>query len=57
MGLRTVAVYSDADRAALHVVDQADHSFKVAAKSGRKPADAEAEALDALATWMLRNVE
>jgi len=45
------------DRAALHVVDQADHSFKVAAKSGRKPADAEAEALDALATWMLRNVE
>ena len=30
----------------------ADHSFKVAAKSGRTPADAEAEALDALAKWI-----
>jgi len=27
-------------RATLHLVDQADHSFKVAAKSGRTPADA-----------------
>ena len=44
-------------RATLHLVDQADHSFKVAAKSGRTPAEAEAEALDALATWMLRHVE
>ncbi len=41
-------------RASLHLVDQADHSFKVAAKSGRTPADAEAEALDALSEWMLR---
>ena len=39
-------------RATLHLVDQADHSFKVAAKSGRTPADAEAEALDALAEWI-----
>lgn len=45
------------DRATLNLVDQADHSFKVAAKSGRTSADAEAEALDALATWMVRNVE
>ena len=45
------------NRATLHLVDQADHSFKVAAKSGRTPADAEAEALDALAGWMLRNIE
>jgi hypothetical protein len=30
----------------LHVVDGADHSFRVAEK--------EAEALDALAAWMLR---
>jgi len=41
-------------RATLHLVDQADHSFKVAAKSGRTPADAEAEALDALAEWIIK---
>ena len=43
-------------RATLHLVDQADHSFKVAAKSGRTSADTQSEALDALATWMLANV-
>src|SRR5688500_13964020 len=42
------------DRAALHIVEHADHSFKVAAKSGRTSADVEGEALDALAGWMLR---
>ena len=41
------------DRATIHLVEHADHSFKVAAKSGRTPADAEAEALDALAKWCL----
>ena len=41
------------DLATLHLVDQADHSFKVAAKSGRTNAEAEAEALDSLAKWML----
>jgi predicted alpha/beta-hydrolase family hydrolase len=41
------------ERATLHLVAHADHSFKVAAKSGRTSADAEAEALDALARWML----
>jgi hypothetical protein len=41
------------DRATLHLVSHADHSFKVAAKSGRTSADAEAEALDTLADWML----
>ena len=40
------------ERATLHVVEQADHSFKVAKASGRTEADAEAEALDALASWM-----
>ena len=40
-------------RASLHLVDQADHSFKVAAKSGRTNAEAEAEALDALANWAI----
>jgi uncharacterized protein len=42
-------------RALLHLVDHADHSFKIAAKSGRTSADTEREALDALATWMLAN--
>jgi predicted alpha/beta-hydrolase family hydrolase len=41
--------------ATLHLVDQADHSFKVAAKSGRSAADAEAEALDALAEWIAQH--
>ena len=40
------------NRATLHVVEHADHSFKVAKASGRTEADAEAEALDALAKWM-----
>ena len=42
-------------RATLHLVDQGDHSFKVAAKSGRTPADAEAEALDALTAWITQH--
>lgn len=41
------------DRASFHVVSGADHSFKVAAKSGRTAADAEAEVLDALVEWMI----
>ncbi len=41
--------------AVLHVVRHADHSFKVAARSGRTSAEAEAEALDALAGWMLKD--
>ena len=40
------------ERATLHVVPAADHSLKVPAKSGRSPAEAEAEALDAIAKWM-----
>jgi predicted alpha/beta-hydrolase family hydrolase len=40
------------EQATLHVVNHADHSFKVAAKSGRTSADAEAEALDALTNWI-----
>jgi len=41
------------DRATLHLVPHADHSLKVPAKSGRTAADAEAEALDAMADWMM----
>jgi len=40
-------------RAMLHLVAHADHSLKVPARSGRTAADAEAEALDAMAQWML----
>jgi hypothetical protein len=40
------------DRATLHFVEHADHSFKVAARSGRTAGEAEAEALDALADWI-----
>ena len=47
-------VSSLGERATLHLVAHADHSLKVPAKSGRTPADAEAEALDAMADWMLR---
>jgi predicted alpha/beta-hydrolase family hydrolase len=45
------------ERATLWVVDHADHSFRVAAKSGRTSADAEAEALDALSDWIDANVQ
>lgn len=41
------------ERATLHVVEDADHSLKVPAKSGRTPAEAEAQALDAIAAWMI----
>jgi predicted alpha/beta-hydrolase family hydrolase len=42
------------DRATLHVIADADHSLKVPAKSGRTAAEAEAEALDTIAEWMIR---
>jgi hypothetical protein len=38
-------------RATLHLVDAADHSFHVPARSGRKDAEAMTEALDAFAAW------
>jgi predicted alpha/beta-hydrolase family hydrolase len=41
------------DHATLHVVRDADHSLKVRASSGRSSAEAEAEALDAMAEWMI----
>lgn len=39
------------DQARLHIVDHADHSFKVTAKSGRKATEVEGEVLDAMAEW------
>jgi hypothetical protein len=41
------------DRATLHLIGDADHSLKVPARSGRTSAEAEGEALDALAEWMI----
>jgi hypothetical protein len=35
------------------LIASADHSLKVAAKSGRTAAEAEAEALDSIAEWMI----
>jgi len=52
IGLLRLVVAGLGDRATLHLVARADHSFKVAAKSGRKSADAEAEALDAVGAWI-----
>jgi predicted alpha/beta-hydrolase family hydrolase len=40
-------------RASLHVFENADHSFHVPAKSGRRDADVRRELLDALAAWIL----
>ena len=54
LGLLEGVVRKLGERATLHLVAHADHSFKVSAKSGRTSADAEAEALDALAGWMLQ---
>lgn len=39
-------------QAKLHLIRHADHSFKVAAKSGRTSADAEAEVLETLGNWV-----
>ncbi len=41
-------------RATLTLIDGADHSFHVPAKSGRRDTDVLAEVLDAAAAWMLR---
>ena len=43
-----------AKRATLHLVSGADHGLRTPARSGRMPGDAEAEALDTMAKWMLR---
>ena len=40
-------------RASLRLVNDADHSFHVPARSGRKDADVRREMLDALAAWTL----
>jgi predicted alpha/beta-hydrolase family hydrolase len=52
LGLLKPIVAGLGESATLHLVRHADHSFTVPARSGRTSADAEAEALDALAEWM-----
>jgi hypothetical protein len=39
-------------RATLKLLSDADHSFHVPARTGRKDAEVRAEALDALAAWI-----
>ena len=39
-------------RATLKLLSDADHSFHVPARSGRKDAEVRAEVLDAIATWI-----
>ncbi len=39
-------------RATLHLIEGADHSFRVPAKAGRKPAEIMAELADTLAGWI-----
>jgi predicted alpha/beta-hydrolase family hydrolase len=43
-------------RATLKLLQDADHSFHVPARSGRKDAEVRAEMLDALAAWIERTV-
>jgi predicted alpha/beta-hydrolase family hydrolase len=40
-------------RATLHVVEGGDHGLRVLAKSGRTAEEAQGEALDAVAEWMI----
>lgn len=52
LALLEPVVKSLGQRAALKLLDGADHSFHVPAKSGRKDADIRVEALDAMAAWI-----
>jgi len=55
MDLLEPIVASLGDRATLRVIADADHSLKVPVRSGRTSQDAEGEALDAMAEWMIRS--
>ncbi|MFO1501888.1 MAG: alpha/beta family hydrolase [Verrucomicrobiota bacterium] len=43
------------NRATLKLLENADHSFHVPARTGRKDSDIRAELLDSMAEWMVRN--
>jgi len=55
MDLLEPVVANLGDRATLRVIADADHSLKVPVRSGRTSQDAEGEALDAMAEWMIRS--
>ena len=56
VGLLQPLVHGLSPRATLRLFDDADHSFHVPARSGRKDADVRAEMLDALAAWARTHV-
>jgi uncharacterized protein len=53
LGLLRPVIDKLGERASLRVFDDADHSFHVPARSGRRDADVRRELLDALAAWIL----
>lgn len=53
-GLLRTTVASLGSRATLHVLEDADHSFHVPARSGRKDLDVRAGALNAVCAWVDR---
>jgi predicted alpha/beta-hydrolase family hydrolase len=55
LALITAVATRLSERATLHVVEGADHSFHVLAKSGRSDAQVLAELMDAMAAWMARH--
>jgi predicted alpha/beta-hydrolase family hydrolase len=54
VGLLEPLVDALGPRATLHLVENADHSFHVPAKGGRKDSDVMEEILDAMAAWVAR---
>ncbi|MGA8096887.1 MAG: alpha/beta family hydrolase [Steroidobacteraceae bacterium] len=52
LGLLRPLVARLGSRATLHLLEDADHSFHVPARSGRKDSDVQAAALDALCGWL-----
>jgi len=52
LGLLRPMVANLGTHATLHLLEDADHSFHVPARSGRKDSDVRAEALDALCRWL-----
>jgi len=57
LGLLQGVVAGLGDRATLHLVPDADHSFHVPAKTGRKDADVLAEMLAFAAAWLVERTE
>lgn len=52
LGLLRPVVEQLGSRATLHVLEDADHSFHVPARSGRKDTDVREDALDAVSAWL-----